>query len=246
VNGVGLVVLAAGLLTSTVPRHQASTQRPLRRTARNRAAGNPAILPSIAAIAGGLVVWTYGGPLRLTAPLIAVLAALALRRLRTQPLNAVTVAGPRSLALTLDLIGSALSAGLPPETAIATVADCIDAVPGTSLASAIEPLRQVGRLIYWGAEPAEAWNHAERHPGYEAVAAAGRRCADSGARLATALGAAAIELRAQRHEATTARAGRVGVWSLLPLGLCFLPAFICLGVLPVIVGLGGRLLSAPN
>jgi pilus assembly protein TadC len=30
------------------------------------------------------------------------------------------------------------------------------------------------------------------------------------------------------------------VWSLLPLGLCFLPAFACLGVLPVILGVAGE------
>jgi len=27
-----------------------------------------------------------------------------------------------------------------------------------------------------------------------------------------------------------------------PLGLCFLPAFVCLGVLPVVAGLAGQLL----
>jgi hypothetical protein len=35
----------------------------------------------------------------------------------------------------------------------------------------------------------------------------------------------------------------VGIWTLLPLGLCFLPAFICLGVVPVVAGVGGQVLS---
>jgi hypothetical protein len=28
-----------------------------------------------------------------------------------------------------------------------------------------------------------------------------------------------------------------------PLGLCFLPAFVCLGIVPVIAGLAGRVLG---
>jgi pilus assembly protein TadC len=39
------------------------------------------------------------------------------------------------------------------------------------------------------------------------------------------------------------KAERVGVWSLLPLGLCFLPAFVCLGVVPVILGVAGEVFA---
>ncbi|MDQ1730616.1 MAG: hypothetical protein QOK10_775, partial [Pseudonocardiales bacterium] len=51
------------------------------------------------------------------------------------------------------------------------------------------------------------------------------------------------ELRAQRHSEGVSRAERVGVWSLLPLGLCFLPAFVCIGIAPVIIGVAGTVLS---
>jgi hypothetical protein len=30
---------------------------------------------------------------------------------------------------------------------------------------------------------------------------------------------------------------RAGVWVLAPLGLCFLPAFLCLGVVPLVLGI---------
>jgi pilus assembly protein TadC len=30
---------------------------------------------------------------------------------------------------------------------------------------------------------------------------------------------------------------RAAVWVLAPLGLCFLPAFLCLGVLPLVLGI---------
>jgi hypothetical protein len=33
------------------------------------------------------------------------------------------------------------------------------------------------------------------------------------------------------------------VWSLLPLGFCFLPAFICIGIIPVVIGVAGEVLG---
>jgi hypothetical protein len=38
-------------------------------------------------------------------------------------------------------------------------------------------------------------------------------------------------------------ARRVGVLVVAPLGLCFLPAFVLLGVVPVVLGLTGPLLA---
>ncbi len=39
-----------------------------------------------------------------------------------------------------------------------------------------------------------------------------------------------------------ARAQRAGVLITAPLGLCFLPAFLVLGVAPVVIGLAGEVL----
>ena len=36
---------------------------------------------------------------------------------------------------------------------------------------------------------------------------------------------------------TAAAVQRAGVWVLAPLGLCFLPAFLCLGVAPLVLGI---------
>lgn len=36
---------------------------------------------------------------------------------------------------------------------------------------------------------------------------------------------------------------RVGVLAVAPLGLCFLPAFVLLGIVPVVVGLAGPLFA---
>jgi pilus assembly protein TadC len=54
----------------------------------------------------------------------------------------------------------------------------------------------------------------------------------------------ARELREQAAAAAEALAHRAGVLVLLPLALCFLPAFVCLGVLPTVVGLAVPALRA--
>jgi pilus assembly protein TadC len=49
-------------------------------------------------------------------------------------------------------------------------------------------------------------------------------------------------LRSEADAVATARAERAAVMVAGPLGLCFLPAFVCLGVLPVVVGLADGML----
>jgi hypothetical protein len=154
---------------------------------------------------------------------------------------------PRSVAFVVDLLAAVLAAGSPPELAIERVAAAVTEHGSNSVRHAVEPLARVGRLLQLGSEPAAAWASLHPVPGYGPVADGGRRCAASGARLASALAAVADDLRARHQAEALARAERVGVWTLLPLGLCFLPAFVCLGVLPVILGVAGEVFSgAPS
>jgi hypothetical protein len=44
-------------------------------------------------------------------------------------------------------------------------------------------------------------------------------------------------LRAQRRAAAQHRVRQASVWLVVPLGLCFLPAFILVAVVPLVVGL---------
>ncbi len=53
----------------------------------------------------------------------------------------------------------------------------------------------------------------------------------------------AAEARADRAARGQAAAERAGVLAVAPLGLCFLPAFVLLGVVPVVAGLVGPLLA---
>jgi pilus assembly protein TadC len=74
------------------------------------------------------------------------------------------------------------------------------------------------------------------------MAAAVIRSAESGSALAAAFTRLADDQRARRSTDAEAAARRAGVLIVLPLGLCFLPAFVFAGIVPVIVAVLGDVL----
>ncbi|KQX61636.1 hypothetical protein [Angustibacter sp. Root456] len=66
----------------------------------------------------------------------------------------------------------------------------------------------------------------------------------TGASAAELLRRAASDERAARRAAVAVAASRLGVRLVVPLGLAVLPAFVLLGVVPVVIGLAQQLLSA--
>jgi pilus assembly protein TadC len=69
------------------------------------------------------------------------------------------------------------------------------------------------------------------------------RSGQSGAALAGSFHRVAEDLRTERLLAAEATARRAGVLIVLPLGLCFLPAFVLTGLVPVMVAVVGGVLS---
>ncbi|MGW1288893.1 type II secretion system F family protein, partial [Streptomyces sp. NPDC002586] len=65
------------------------------------------------------------------------------------------------------------------------------------------------------------------------------RADESGLPAAGPAARLASDARAQWARTATARARRAAVLISAPVGLCFLPAFIAVGVLPVVIGLAG-------
>ncbi|MCP2164631.1 type II secretion system F family protein [Goodfellowiella coeruleoviolacea] len=141
------------------------------------------------------------------------------------------------LATCWELLAACLRAGLAVPTAVRAVAE---AVPGP----AGQVLRRVADLMALGADPVRAWTPALAHPDTAPLARGARRSARSGAALAGVAAELAERVRGQAADQAEARAQRTAVWVTGPLGLCFLPAFLCLGVLPVVVGLAGEALTA--
>lgn len=143
-----------------------------------------------------------------------------------------------ALARALDLLGVALLAGLPTPVALAAVGDAM----ATTAPAVAEPLRYVAARVRLGATPALAWRDV---PGADAVAPVApvlARVTDGGGSVRAALDHTAQRLRSEADAVAVARAERAAVLVAGPLGLCFLPAFVCLGIVPVVIGLADGML----
>jgi Flp pilus assembly protein TadB len=222
--------------TTSTRRRPATVQR-IRPATRRRSRPD---LPAVAAGATLLACPLAGGQLGL---LVAVPAALGvLRGGRWLTSRAAESVDGQAVAFLLDLLAAGLRSGAPTDQAIDAVAKAVREHGGERLCLAMEPFSVVGRLLWLGSEPEQAWVMLAELPGLAPVAAAGRRCADSGARLAGALADTAEQLRHRQLQRALSRAQRAGVWVLLPLGCCFLPAFVCIGIVPVVAGVAGQVL----
>jgi Flp pilus assembly protein TadB len=150
------------------------------------------------------------------------------------------VAQRRQIAAALpyaaDLMGSVLAAGAPPQSAAGQVGQALGGALG-------QRLRQVERDLAGGAPPEQAWAYLGDVEGAALLVRAATRSQHSGAALAAALRRLADELRARRLAEADAAARRAGVLAVLPLGLCFLPAFVLAGLVPVVVAVLGDVLS---
>jgi pilus assembly protein TadC len=158
-----------------------------------------------------------------------------LRRREPAEVRAARLRAVADLPLCADLLAAALRAGPPVDRAADAVADALGGPLG-------ERLGRTARSLRLGAGPAEAWAHLSDVAGAERVVAAAIRSSTSGGALAAALFRLADDLRADRSVAAEAAARRAGVLIVLPLGLCFLPAFVLAGLVPVVVAVLGDVL----
>lgn len=193
-------------------------------------------LPHIAAAVGGvsMAVLAGGAAGVVAGTIVTATGWWAIRRTRRPRAPGATIADKLRLAGTLDLLAACLHAGLP-------VPSALEAVAGTAPVAASTALSSAAGLLALGSGPDEAWAPVRAVPGLGELAAAAVRTSRSGAAFATAAADLAGRFRDELATEAEERAERAGVALALPVGLCFLPAFFCLGVLPVVLGLAGRL-----
>ncbi|MEV5412473.1 type II secretion system F family protein [Thermopolyspora sp. NPDC052614] len=139
------------------------------------------------------------------------------------------------LPFAVEMLVACLRAGQPTRSAVEAVAGAVGGPLGEGLAS-------VGRRLMLGADPGEAWAAMAAEPSLAPLARAMTRAALSGAPVADVLIRLAADARQEARARSTAAARRVGVRAVAPLGMCFLPAFVCLGIVPVIAGLASQVL----
>ena len=149
-------------------------------------------------------------------------------------------AGPSPLdaARLLDLFAESLASGLPVSVAWHVAATCGDVDDAGDAGDADDAVRRVAALLALGAGAA-AWEPLRDDPHLGPVARLAESGSRNGARLADGVRAQATRLRAEAADASLAGAERVLVVVAAPLTLCFLPAFVLVGLIPLVVGFAG-------
>ncbi|WP_233533550.1 type II secretion system F family protein [Kitasatospora sp. SolWspMP-SS2h] len=137
----------------------------------------------------------------------------------------------RQLPLTAELLAACLGSSGSPAGAVAAVADSVPAPMRDRLAV-------VAAQLSLGAGPERCWEQlASDCPPLAPLARCLARTSLSGTPPAATLTGLAQSHRAAAARAAHTRVRRAGVLATAPLGLCFLPAFVLIGVVPVVTGL---------
>lgn len=193
---------------------------------------------NLAAVALAVALWIGPGPL-----LVRRRAGVPARERGPQHgpgRNQSQGPDPLAVASCLDVLSVCLSAGMAVSTAAAAAA-------GSAPPNLARVLRRAADLLALGADPAVAWSIPPEptvDQQIDALVRLARRSASSGAALAGGVAELAVQSRHDAAHAATAAAERAGVLIAGPLGLCFLPAFVCLGIVPVVAGLAGDVLQS--
>jgi pilus assembly protein TadC len=144
---------------------------------------------------------------------------------------------PLAMASSLDVLAACLSSGM-------TVAGAAAAAAWSAPGPLAKVLLRAADLLAMGADPARAWaDPATDDVVVAALVRLARRSAASGTALAQGVTELAEQARHDADDAATTASERASVLIAGPLGLCYLPAFLCLGIVPVVAGLAGDVLS---
>lgn len=142
----------------------------------------------------------------------------------------------RSLPNVVDLMAVTLSAGTSPTHALLAVAEALDGPASLEL-------RAAERGLALGRDPATVWREMAERPGLAPLGRVMARAVDSGASVSDALHQLAEDLQAAARLDADSRARSVGVRVAAPLGICLLPAFVLVGVVPLVASTVSTLLA---
>ncbi len=186
--------------------------------------------PLLAAVAvgGGWVM--VGGPAGPVAGLLAgVTVWVVLGRTEDPAVVRKREQLTAELPLGVDLLASCLDVGGAPESALLAVAEALGGPVG-------EEFRAIQHRLAMGVDPADVWRAVAQRPGLGPLGRSLGRAHQTGGPVGAAAHQLAEELRARVSAEVEDRARSVEVKAAAPLGLCLLPAFMLLGVVPMVVG----------
>lgn len=193
---------------------------------------------SAAALLLAAALWFAAGPAQTRSR-----ARMSFGGHRARPSGSARHPDPLGVASSLDVLAVCLAAGMAVATAAAAAA--MSAPPRLG-----QVLGRAADLLALGADPGTAWSvPPDLPPGSvdsqtDALLRLARRSACSGAALADGVIELAAQSRQDAGHAAAAAAERAGVLIAGPLGVCFLPAFVCLGIVPVVAGLAGQVFQS--
>lgn len=215
---VAILLALAGWLGQAPPH--------LRRLTREHPRPRPGrrVLAAAAAACAG-PAWVGGMP----GLVVGVLAAAAVWALGDGRLPAARPSAPPlpDLSTAVRLLGLALAAGAPTSSALRDVASGVGGATGDALGALADRLALGVPLAEFGARHGD-------DPALQRLVRALDRSSRSGAPVAALVAALADELVAEHRARCEERARAVGVRAAVPLGLCLLPAFLLLGIVPVV------------
>jgi Flp pilus assembly protein TadB len=137
---------------------------------------------------------------------------------------------PDQVPVVVDLVSGCLSAG-------STLPDALDAAAVAGDEVLALACRSIAGSLRSGVPADVAWSDWLEDPWLGPVARTAVRTAHSGAAAAEDFRRTASRLRARRRAAAEHKVRQAAVWLVAPLGLCFLPAFVLLAVVPLVAGL---------
>ena len=135
----------------------------------------------------------------------------------------------RDLPTAVHLLAACLEAGGAMVPALETVAA---ALPG----AVADELLLVRHRLAVGMDPVVVWGQLAAHDQLGVLGRAMARAHDSGASVAVAVHRLGDDLAVESRSRTDRLARSVEVRAAAPLGVCFLPAFLLVGVVPLVVG----------
>ncbi len=201
--------------------------------ARQRSPSGLGLRP-LAAAGAGAGAWLFvGGPVGPVAGLVgAAVAWWVLARAEAPSRRREREEVQRALPHLIDLYASTLRSGAEP---IAGLSQVCAALPGP----AADRLAPVVDRSAWGSTGIEAWQAVLDDEELAPLGRAMVRSLTSGASVVRTVERLADELARESSARAEDAARRVGVSAAVPLGVCLLPAFLLLGVVPTVASLFG-------
>ena len=218
------VALASAAVAVLLP----SLPRPARPRSSSAADLRPLAVVGVA-IGAWLLVGGVAG--LVVGPVAAVVARQVLAGAETTSVRREREEVERTLPHVVDLFASTLRAGADPVAGLAQVCAALPGPAADRLAPVVERAR-------WGSG-SDAWAAIAEDQALAPLARALLRSQTSGASVVQTVERLADELERGSLARAEDAARKVGVAAAIPLGVCLLPAFMLLGVVPTVASLFG-------